>query len=282
MSIQAPYRGRDNAPASADKATAETDKPVNEQEEASQALEAAKRERAPQDEEPEVAQDTEEDEEVLEEEESQEVPDPEEAAGILRHADYTKKTQALADQRRELESRYGGYETLDRFLTQNPQLAETHTLAQIVQMIQAPGAVTAQNQPSLSAEDRRAVNAVRAELQQERESLFFDRVEEVVRATSKKYGMTRAEEKAFAKRAVDEDFIKVGMSRDQLRSKLDILARATTYGDAQRKGQTKLVQKLKEKQRAASAGTAAASSAPEPRTERPKGWDALIRKHTPK
>lgn len=294
MSIQAPYRGRDNAPANADKASDPADKQKTEQEEVAEALQAAKRERAPQDEEQVATQDTEEEELAAEEEdESTEAPDddPDEEElqrGYLRHADYTKKRQADAEAMKDFKARYGGYEVLDNFLTQNPQLAETHTLAQIVSMIQSPERVTATNQPSLSAEDRNSLNAVRSELrqgrteiQQERETLFLERAEDLVVEFGRKFKMSRAEQRAFAQQAVNEEFIKPGMTREAMRRKLDILAKAATYRDAERKGQTKLVQKLKEKQKAASAGATAASPAPEPRTERPKGWDALIRKHTP-
>lgn len=283
MAIQAPYKGRDEAPAQADKADATpADKPDTHVDQlADEVSQADKRVIAPTDE-PEAAENKEElDEPDDAEEESKEAPDP---GSILRHADYTRKVMAVADEKRAvaareaaMQARYGVYEQVDAILASNPGLAKTHTVEQLVQMVQSPE--TAAQPTSIPPEARRELDALRREMAETKESLFVDRVESAVKRVARQYGLKRAQVEQLVKAAVEDDLIVIGLAPEKINRRLTMLARGMTYGKAEAKGQTKFVEKVKERQKAASGGTTATPTTSEATRPKTRGWGPLIAAH---
>lgn len=279
MAIEAPYKGRDPVPAKADKVEAvATDKPEAEVETSTQIAEADKRKAPQPDDEPEVPE-----EEV--EEPEQEPEEEVDTDLILMRADYTKKVMALAEEKKatarreaELAQRYGVYEQVDAMLASNPDLAKTHTIEQLVAIVQSPEAPA--RSTALPPEIRREIDAMRREVADTKRSLFDDRAESAVKRVQRTYGLNTEQTRKLVETAVAEELLSEEIPMDKIHRRLDILARAMNYKKAEAKGQAKLVKTLKDKARAASAGT---SSAPtESVTTQPtkhKGWAGLIAKH---
>ena len=289
MKIEAPYKGREDAPQGQAPEPA-SDKPDSEVEaNVTTSIEADKA-NAPA-EEPEVEEETGEIEEPAEEEESPEVPD----VDLIRmRSDYSKKTAEVARQREaitrreaELAERYGVYEQVDALIAQNPALAKTHTVEQLVALIQSGTAPVGTS--SLPPEARREIESMRREVaetrresQETKESLFADRVESSVKRVAKQYGLKRPQVEQLVKFAVEDEQIVPGMDVERINRRLVLIARGMTYKGAEAKGQTKLVKQLAEKGRAASGGTATQATTADASAPRVKGWDNLVKQFTAK
>lgn len=280
MPIEAPYKGRETAP-EGQAAQAPADKPETEVEETTTTYEADK----PGDEAPveeEVAEELTEEEEA-EADDSQEVPD----VDLIRmRSDYTKKTQMIAEERRAIEARerqlaerFGVYEQVDALIARNPELARTHTVEQLVTMIQQGTQPSATQQASLPPEVQRELASMRREVAETKESLFVDRVQSSVRRIAKEHGLKREATEQLVRFAIEDEQIAPGMDIERINRRLTLLARGMTYKNAETKGQQKLVKKLVEKGKAASGGTSNATAV-EPSQPRVKGWDALVKHYT--
>jgi hypothetical protein len=286
MAIEAPYKGRDAAPAQADKAEAvATDKPEAKVEPEPRIAEADKRNAPPAETEPVETEEI-EPEEQEEEVEPSDVETETDTDLILMRADYSKKTAAVKDRQRaidakeqELAQRYGVYEQVDAMIAANPELARTHTVEQLVAIVQSPNAP--QRGTVLPPEVRRELDAMRREVSETKESLFVDRVESSVKRVAKEYGLKPEQVKQLVKFAVEDDLIAPGIPPERINRRLVLLARGMTYKGAEAKGQAKLVKTLKDKGRAASGGrtTATSPAAAETQPTKHKGWAGLIAKH---
>lgn len=291
MSIEAPYKGREDAPqgqASANPADKpESDVEVNDEVET---LEADKPgDVAPQDEvETEELTGEEEAEVPGEDDDSKEVPD---VAEIVNRKELTKWSMKLADRERAIEqreretqTRLGVYEQVDGLIAQNPELARTHTVEQLVTMLQAGTAPTAN--ANISPEARAEIAAMRREIaetrkenQETKESLFVDRVQSTVKRYAKQYGLKRPQVEQMVKFAIDDEQIAPGMAVERINRRLGLIASSIAAKGAEARGQQKLVKQLVEKGKAASPGASSPAST-ETSQPRVKGWDNLVKQFT--
>lgn len=280
MAIEAPYKGRDNTPAPADKVVEEpADKPDPAGRDEAMNLTATRHD-APR--EGSNADDVKPEDvvEETEEEASTEVPD---ADLILMRADYSKKTAALAAKQREIEARmadnenrYSVYAQVDAMLAANPELSRTHTVEQLVALIQSPNAPTQMVREGLPAEVRKEIEEFRAERRELKETSFLETVQSEMGRIKADYGLTDKEVQKVVEIAVQAEEIDYTTPRQKVHFKLDLIANKLASANAVRNGQRKVVQQLKDKGRAASAGapsTQTADAGP-----RVKGWDNLVAK----
>ena len=281
MALEAPYVGRNNAPASADKASAiETDKPdpaVEAHDEADPLT--ATRHDAPQDE--TVAEEAQA-EEVVETDEEETSPEAPDANLILMRKDYTKKAMEVAEQRRQIEAReaslqerYGVYERVDALIDQNPQLAHTHTVEQLVAMLSSPTAP--QTAYSLPPEVQRELAGLKAEQRELKEELFADKVQASMKRLKRDYALSDTQVKAVVEAAVADDLLDYNTPPSKIHSRLDLVASKVGAKRASVNGQKKLVRQLVEKGRAASVGTSGPATDSEASRPRVKGWENLIK-----
>lgn len=278
MAIEAPYKGRDTAPAPADKVeNVTTDKPEYAGRDEDTAITATRHD-APQ------ADPVSEDvtvEEVVEED-----TPAVDADVILMRADYQRKTAELGEQRRQLatqqqamaerEARAQVYEQVDSLLAANPELSRTHTVEQLVALIQSPQAPA--RQTGLPPEVKKEIEEFRAERRELKEQSFLESVQAEMGLIKSEYGLTNAQVQQAVEIAVNEGEIDYSTPRSKIHFKLDLIANKFAAAKASQNGQRKVVQQLKEKGRAASAGNAQASSAAESAGPRVKGWDNLVAK----
>lgn len=279
--LEAPYKGQP-APAKAENAAPETDKPRTDAPTIPN-LAADKRHAPPVEDEDTATPEEDTTGEDIERltDETTDAPDGDVDPNlILMRADYTKKTMALKERERELADRYGTYEQVDRLLADNPGLARTHTVEQLVALVQNGQAPEATRTTILPPEVRAELTAMRKEVAETKQTLFADRAESAVRRVAAQYRFTPKETKELVETAVAEGLLTEDTPPEKIGARLNLVAKAITADRAKAKGQQELVTKLKEKQKAASAGTA--SSAP-PASETPsarhKGWAGLIAKH---
>lgn len=281
MKIEAPYKGREDAPANADKAAEPADKPEQIVEDAPEGIVADKRSTAPADE----PEDTEEAEVEEESDDSTEVPEVDPNL-IMMRADYQRKTAAHARQKaadmaeiaREkagLAQRYGVYEQVDQLLADNPALAKTHTVEQLVAMIQSgqvatPSAIPPAYAKQLAAIDKRLTTT--------NETLFRGAVKATMKALSQEYGLTKVEERAVVETAVTRGKLdNIEAEPDDIYFDLDLIASKVASKRAAVDGQRKQLRQLKDKGKAASVGTPGSPSKAETAAPRAKGWDNLTK-----
>lgn len=281
MALEAPYKGRDNAPAPADKAEdGTTDKPEYAGRDEDSAITATRHD-APQDE--PVSEDVTGEEVAAEEEASPEVPD---ANLILMRADYSKKTKAVADRQREIDAREAAiaqreaavevYRQVDAILASNPELARTHTVEQLVTLIQSPTAPT--QSAGLTPEVKKEIEEFRAERRELKEQAFAETVQAEMGRIKAEYGLNDEQMTKVVEIAVSAGELDYSTPRQNVHFKLDLIANKLASAAAVRKGQQKVVQQLKEKGRAAAAGNAAASTSAETAGPRLRGWEAITAK----
>lgn len=95
-------------------------------------------------------------------------------SGNMMHSDYTKKTQELADQRRQLENDFAAYRKLDEIFQTNPQLEQ-----QFIAMLQEQnGAQNPQNQqnPNFDIAQNPMFQQMQQQLQQQQS--FFEQMQQ--------------------------------------------------------------------------------------------------------
>lgn len=279
MKIEAPYKGREDAPATADKAAEPADKPEQIVEDAPEGIVADKRNTAPADE----TEDTEEAEveENEDEAESTEVPDP----NLIRmRADYSRKTAQIAREREAVErekaalaNRYGVYERVDQLLADNPGLAKTHSVEQLVAMIES-GTGPAATSPAIPPEYAKKLAAIEGRLRATNETLFTGAVKATMKSLKAEYGLNDAEVKTVVETAVERGKLdNIEASPEDIAFDLDLIASKVASKRAAVDGQRKQLRQLKDKGKAASVGTPGSPSKAETAAPRAKGWDNLTK-----
>jgi len=282
MAIEAPYKGRDTAPAPADKVeNVTTDKPEYAGRDEENAITATRHD-APQE---DAISDETTGEEVDTQVETKDTGVPD-ADLILMRADYTKKSMALGEDRKDLaaqqqalearEARAQVYEQVDALLSSNPELSRTHTVEQLVALIQSP--TSPARQTGLPPEVKREIEEFRAERRELKEQSFLESVQAEMGLIKSEYGLTNAQVQSAVEIAVNEGEIDYSTPRSKIHFKLDLIANKFASAKASQNGQRKVVQQLKEKGRAASVGNASAASSAETAGPRVKGWDNLVAK----
>lgn len=161
-------------------------------------------------------------------------------------------------------------------LAQNPELSRTHTVEQLVALIQSPNAPSVPS--SLPPEVKKELTELRAEQREFKEELFADKVQASMGRLQKEYGLSESQVKSVVEFAVAQGELDYTTPPAKIHFKLDLIANKIAAQTAVRNGQRKVVQQLKEKGRAASGGASSSATAAETNTPRVKGWDNLVAK----
>lgn len=179
-------------------------------------------------------------------------PDPSpaiDAAGVLRHADYTRKTQELARERESLRAeaeRLGYLKEFEQILAENPELQAT--VQQTLQGARRPDNATT-----------RELMQMRQEISQFRQDTFINALDATASKVAKSLGMTSAEIVAVIKDEWDDGALTWDTPVANLEKRITKAAKAAGYDKARQNGASDLANQLREKAKAA---TPKAKSAP--------------------
>lgn len=178
--------------------------------------------------------------------EAPEIEQPIDAAGVLRHADYTRKMQALAREREEIAELHQLKQQLDA----DPTLRERFVSAWegANGQAEAPAPSADPNTAALNARIAR----LEATIAQQGFQSHASQVDEAALRVAKEHGLSVKDAQALVVEAVNLDLLRPGTKGDVIEKQLRAVAAMRALPRAKADGQRELLDQIKDKGKGAS------------------------------